>query len=251
LAHVEITDNPARISQTSLKDLHADPPRMTLSAQQKGKGRSLPQESTKCARSSSSPSSSSASSSPSSSYSSSESESDEDSSEDEEDDVSQEYLDSLLEQARRSIASKAMGKTVADKGDVLEEDIIGLDDPESELKCVFFPLFLYLSPLAWFLSYLRSLPPLDPGTLPNSYITLGKTLNDAPLAVRDLDAERVLESSSSLSAPAPPPPPPELTKSGKPLTKKEKKSVGRSFYRHSAGLMPSSAEGENHRPQMV
>jgi hypothetical protein len=200
---------------------------MTLSAQQKGKGRLLPQESAKRAGFSSSLSPSSTSSSPSSSHSSSESESDEDSSEDEEDDVSQEYLDSLLERARRSISSKAIGKTVADEGDVLEEDIIGLDDPESELKCVFFPLSLSF-PFGLFLSYSRSLPPLDPGTLPNSYITLGKTLNDAPLAVRDLGAERVMESSSSLSAPAPPAPPPELTKSGKPLTKKEKKAVGRS-----------------------
>ena len=88
--------------------------------------------------------------------------------------------------------------------------------------------FLYLLPLAQLrVSYhSRNLPPLDPGTLPNSYITLGKTLNDAPLAVRDLDVERIMGSSSSLSAPAPPVPPPELTKSGKPLTKKEKKAVG-------------------------
>jgi hypothetical protein len=35
-----------------------------------------------------------------------------------------------------------------------------------------------------------------------------------------------MELSSSLSAPAPPVPPPELTKFGKPLTKKEKKAVG-------------------------
>ena len=110
---------------------------MTLSAQQKGKGRLLPQESVKDAGFSRSPSPSSTSSS----QSSSESESDEDSSEDEEDDVSQEYLDSLLEKARRSIASKAIGKAVADKGDSLEEDIIVLDDPESELKCVFFYIF--------------------------------------------------------------------------------------------------------------
>jgi hypothetical protein len=34
-----------------------------------------------------------------------------------------------------------------DKGDVLEEDIMGPDDPESELKCVFFSFFLCLSPL--------------------------------------------------------------------------------------------------------
>ena len=200
---------------------------MTLSPQQKGKGRLLPQESAKCAGFSSSPSPSSTSSSSSSSHSSSESESDEDSSEDEEDasedEVSQEYLDSLLEKARRSIASNAIGKTVPDKGDVSEEDIIELGDPKSELQCVLLSFLLGLV-----LIHPRSLPPLDPGTLPNSYITLGKTLNDAPLVVRDLDAERVMESSSLLSAPAPPPPPPELTKSGKPLSKKEKKAVGRS-----------------------
>src|SRR6266852_10000422 len=112
---------------------------MTTSAQEKGKGRLLPQESAKSAEFSSPPSPSPTSSSSSSSHSSSssESESDEVSSEDEEDDVSQEYLDALLEKARRSIASKAIAKTVADKGDVVEEDIIGLDDPDSDLKCVF------------------------------------------------------------------------------------------------------------------
>ena len=120
---------------------------MTLSTQQKGKGRLLPQESANCTGFSRVPPPSLTSSSPSSSHSSAESESDEDSSEDEEeeDDVSQEYLDSLLEKARRSIASKAIGRTVADKRDVLEEDTIGLGDPESELKCVFFLFFFSLS----------------------------------------------------------------------------------------------------------
>jgi hypothetical protein len=111
---------------------------MTVSAQQKGKGRLLPQE--ERAGFSRSPSPSSASSSPSaSSYSSSESDSDEGDSSDQgsDEDVSQEYLDSLLEKALRSIASKATQNTVANIGDVLEEDVIGLDDPETELKCVF------------------------------------------------------------------------------------------------------------------
>ncbi|KAI0270996.1 Fcf2 pre-rRNA processing-domain-containing protein [Russula aff. rugulosa BPL654] len=157
---------------------------MTLTAQQKGKGRLLPQESAECAGFSSSPFPSSPSSSSSSSHSSSssESESDEDNLEDEEDDVSQEYLDSLLEKARRSIASKAIGKTVADKGDVLEEDIIGLGDPESELKC---------EPSS-----------TGPGHFTKFLHHAWETLNDAPLAVRDLDAERITGSSSSLSAPA-------------------------------------------------
>ncbi|KAI9463801.1 Fcf2 pre-rRNA processing-domain-containing protein [Russula earlei] len=125
-------------------------------------------------------------------------------SEDEKDEVSQEYLNSLLEKARRSIAAKAAQSTLARNVDALGEDIIGFHDPESELK---------------------SLPPLDPGSLPPPYITLGETLHDAPLAIRDLDAERAVEASSSLSAPAPPMPPPELTNTGKPLTKKEKKAL--------------------------
>ena len=74
-------------------------------------------------------------------------------------------------------------------------------------------------------SLFRGLPPLDPGTLPPAYITFGDSPHDAPSAIRDLDVERVMESSSSRSVPAPPRPPPELAKSGKPLTKKEKKAV--------------------------
>ena len=139
---------------------------MTLTAQQKGKGRLLPQESAECAEIYSSPSPSSPSSSSSSSHSSSSSKpgSDGDNSEDEEDDVSQEYLDSLLEKARRSIASKAIGKTVADKGDVLEEDIIGLGDPESELKCVSPYFFFSLSlPFGMVLISFKEPPSTRPG----------------------------------------------------------------------------------------
>ena len=59
----------------------------------------------------------------------------------------------------------------------------------------------------------------------DNYITFGDSPHDVPSAIRDLDVERVMESSSSRSVPAPPPPPPELTKSGKPRAKKEKKEV--------------------------
>lgn len=117
---------------------------MTLSAQEKGKGKSIPQDPVESAEFSSSLSplsASSSSSSSSQSSSSSDSEEEEEDSSEDEDYASKEYLDSLLENARRSIASKATQKnTVANKG---EEDIIGLDDPETELKCV----ILYLSPL--------------------------------------------------------------------------------------------------------
>jgi len=177
---------------------------MTYSTQQKGKGRLLPSEPVEDTDFSKSPSLSSASSSSSSSScSSSESESDSaDSSEDEE--ISQEYLDSLLEKARKSIAAKAAQNPAAKNGNTLAEDTIDLDDPGSELK---------------------SLPPLDPGSLPQPYITLGERPNDAPSAIRDLDAERAMKASSSISAPTPPVPPPELTRSGRPLTKKEKKAL--------------------------
>jgi hypothetical protein len=76
------------------------------------------------------------------SNSSSESKSEEEDSSEDEDNVSREYLDSLLEKARRSIASKATQKTVTNKGDILEEDMIGLDGPETGLKCVILYLFL-------------------------------------------------------------------------------------------------------------
>ncbi|KAH8994332.1 Fcf2-domain-containing protein [Lactarius hatsudake] len=185
---------------------------MALSVLQKGKGRLHPVVPLDRVESSeiSSRSSTSSGSSTSSLSSSSESESESgsggaDSSEDEDEEViSQEYLDSLLEKARASIAQKAANTIPAQNGGALEEDVIRLNDPESELE---------------------GLPPLDPGTLPPSYITFGKSPYDAPSAIRDLDAERVIESSSSCSVPAPPPPPPELIGSGKPLTKKEKKAL--------------------------
>ncbi|KAH9161147.1 Fcf2-domain-containing protein [Lactarius sanguifluus] len=168
---------------------------MALSVLQKGKGRLHPAISLDPVESSeiSSRSSTSSGSSTSSPSSSSESESESgsgsaDSSEDEdEDEISQERPTIFLAQNEGAL-----------------EEVIRLNDPKSELE---------------------GLPPLDPGTLPPSYITFGKSPYDAPSAIRDLDAERVIESSSSCSVPAPPAPPPELIKSGKPLTKKEKKAL--------------------------
>jgi hypothetical protein len=206
---------------------------MALSVSQKGKGRSYSDESLDRDESSgfdsrsSTSSGSSTSSLSSSSGSESESEHGADSSEDEdEDDVSQEYLDSLLEKARASIAEKAAKNTRTQNEDASEADVIKLTDIESELECVFVASSF---PACLFSSQLRGLPPLDPGALPPSYITFGESPNDAPSAIRDLDVERVMESSSLRSAPAPPVPPPELTNSGKPLTKKEKKAVMSSY----------------------
>lgn len=117
---------------------------MALSISQKGKGRFRPDDSLDLHGSSKfssrSSSSSSASSFSSSSGSESESEHSADDSEDEdeeEEEVTQEYLDSLLEKARASIAEKAAKNNPAK--DALNEDIIKLDDLESEWKCVFRP----------------------------------------------------------------------------------------------------------------
>lgn len=111
---------------------------MALSVSQKGKGRLYPADSLDRAEYSSGSSTSSFSSS-SESESESASESGTDSSEDDdEDEVSQEYLDSLLEKARANIAEKAANNTPPQNGDALE-DVIKLDDPESELECVFWP----------------------------------------------------------------------------------------------------------------
>lgn len=108
---------------------------MALPVSQKGKGRLHPADSLDRDETSEF-SSRSSTSSGSSTSSESESESSADSSEDE-DEVSQEYLDSLLEKARASIAQKAANNTPAQNGDALE-DVIKLNDPESELEFVFF-----------------------------------------------------------------------------------------------------------------
>ena len=117
---------------------------MALSISQKGRGRFCPDDSLDLHGSSQfssrSSSSSSASSFSSSSGSESESEHSADGSEDEdeeEEEVTQEYLDSLLEKARASIAEKAAKNNPAK--DASNEDIIKLDDLESEWKCVFRP----------------------------------------------------------------------------------------------------------------
>jgi len=119
---------------------------MELSGLQKGKGKLHSSDSPDRTESPDLPSGSSSGSSTSSLSSSSESESESeqgaDSSEDE-DEVSQEYLDSLLEKARASIAAKTAKNTPTQNGDTLEEDVIALNDLESELQCDFFELYAY------------------------------------------------------------------------------------------------------------
>jgi hypothetical protein len=76
------------------------------------------------------------------------------------------------------------------------------------------------------------LPKLNPGKLPESYFTFETAKNGKVTLARDAEVDKVqnLASASTDTAsqkylPAPPPPPPEVGKSGKPLSKKEKKAV--------------------------
>lgn len=73
--------------------------------------------------------------------------------------------------------------------------------------------------------YPSLLPRLDAGSLPRSYIKLGATRWDGPSSIRDPAVEVAEKATASISVPAPPLPPAELTKDGKPLTKKQKKEV--------------------------
>lgn len=145
--------------------------------------------------------------------SASSSSSDNDSS-DYESDVTPEYLESLLEKARSNAS--------APNRDVVKgEDIITLDDEASQP----YVERRVLRHSTSHMSSNRLLPPLDPGNLPVAYFQLGESRRDGPLSFRDPDVELAEKASSSRVAPEPPIPPPELTKSGKPLTKKEKKKV--------------------------
>uniref|UniRef100_D8Q447 Fcf2 pre-rRNA processing C-terminal domain-containing protein n=1 Tax=Schizophyllum commune (strain H4-8 / FGSC 9210) TaxID=578458 RepID=D8Q447_SCHCM len=70
------------------------------------------------------------------------------------------------------------------------------------------------------------LPRLELSTADKSYFTfdrIGK--GKVPLSLRDPEIERAEKAMADFAAPAPPEGPPELTKSGKPLTKREKKEV--------------------------
>ncbi|KAF8194243.1 Fcf2 pre-rRNA processing-domain-containing protein [Pholiota molesta] len=133
--------------------------------------------------------------------SSSESESSSDDSESE-DEITQDYLDSLLKKAMQNAeeAEKLLQTPLEEENH--EEEVITLAD-ETQVP----------------------IPSLDPGKLPAPYITLGASRFDGPSAFRDPEVERTAKATASTSAPTPPIPPEELTKSGKPLTKKEKKEL--------------------------
>ncbi|KAH9480483.1 rRNA-processing protein fcf2 [Psilocybe cubensis] len=129
------------------------------------------------------------------------SDSDSDSSEDEEP-ITQEYLNLLFEKARKNAEDAEKRSQAISDETGKEEEVITLDD-EMQIP----------------------LPKLNPGKLPAPYIQLGETRFDGPSSIRDPEVERTEKATASMSVPAPPLPPAELSKSGKPLTKKERKQI--------------------------
>ncbi|KNZ80961.1 rRNA-processing protein fcf2 [Termitomyces sp. J132] len=142
-------------------------------------------------------SSTSESSEPSDSSSSEHSDSDSDS----DDSVTPEYLENLLEKARQNYAAAAATEKLSSFS--ATEEVIALDEDPGQ----------------------KPLPMLDPGNVPPSYFELGISRFDGHLRMRDPGVESAEKASSSQAVPSPPVPPPELTKSGKPLTRKERKEI--------------------------
>ncbi|KAF4576940.1 hypothetical protein EYR36_004924 [Pleurotus pulmonarius] len=142
-----------------------------------------------------------ASSSDSDSASDSESDSltssDEEDDEDEDDIVTPEYLEALLEKSRQNARLATKPSISFDQ----EEDILILGEDKADIP----------------------LPILNPGPLPSPYLSLNEKGPKGP--AYDPEVKRAELATSSLSAPAPPMPPPELSSSGKPLTKKERKAL--------------------------
>ncbi|CAL1712771.1 unnamed protein product [Somion occarium] len=169
---------------------------MSVSSLDKGKGRELPTSYQTSSRSGTS------------SASGSDSESDSDRSSDEsssDEEITQEYLDSLLEKARQNAARSLHSKSGSQDDFADGDEVIRLNTDEDEEEQ-------------------KPLPPLDPGSLPMTYIDVGDSSQAGPSKVRDLDVEQAEKSTSKLKAPDVSRPVPELSESGKLLTKKEKKA---------------------------
>ncbi|KAG7088542.1 hypothetical protein E1B28_012524 [Marasmius oreades] len=143
------------------------------------------------------------------------------SSEEEEEIITQEYLDSLLDKARKNLPRQ----TPATEAAVREEELIVLPKEEPSVP----------------------LPPLDPGPVPKPYFQLRQTLYE-PSSLREPEAEladrNANTSSISAGAPAPPIPPPELSKSGKSITKKQRKELRNKTAGSDWFDMPAPSESE-------
>ncbi|KAJ3517436.1 hypothetical protein NLJ89_g497 [Agrocybe chaxingu] len=87
------------------------------------------------------------------------------------------------------------------------------------------------------------LPRLNPGKLPSPYIKLGEGC-DGHSTLRDPAIELAERAAASLLGPAPPVPPPELTSTGKPLTKRERKELKRRTAGPDWFDLPAPAEAD-------
>ena len=134
--------------------------------------------------------------------------------------ITQENLDALIEKARKNAEAAEKLLEAPEEDQDKEEEVITLDNDGP-----MWVAFCNTEKKFFNSKSIRPLPKLNPGLLPPSYITLGKTRFDGPLSMRDPEVERAERATSSTSLPAPPIRPEELTKSGKQLTKKEKKEV--------------------------
>ncbi|KAK0188190.1 hypothetical protein F5146DRAFT_1003834 [Armillaria mellea] len=132
--------------------------------------------------------------------------------------ITQEYLNSLLEKARKNALSASDEST--SPMDILQGDVVQLD---SEPKI---------------------LPSLDPGNVPMPYFEFDESRHNQPKSIRDPDIEFAEKSSLLHSVPAPPIPPPELTKDGKLLTKKQRKALKQQTAGPGWFDMPAPAEAD-------
>ena len=98
-----------------------------------------------------------------------------------------------------------------------EEEILTLEaDPYVSLALPIPPLITDC------IKYRESLPPRDPGALPKAYLNLDRNAKSSSNG--DPEIEKA-QKAVTFSAPQPPAAPAELSKTGKPLTKKERKAV--------------------------
>ncbi|KAF7299050.1 rRNA-processing protein fcf2 [Mycena indigotica] len=134
--------------------------------------------------------------------------------------VTAEYLASLLQKARDAVAS--------------QDDILSLDISH-ETYCSEFSVPAYLSHC-----FCRhSLKP----DLPEPYLTLGQRKID-PFTFRDPAVQAAEQASSSFVVPAPPVPPPEIGKSGKAMTKRERKALRKQTAGSDWFDLPAPAEAD-------
>lgn len=141
-----------------------------------------------------------------------------------------EVLESLWKKARDIAVSaeKEKEEVKALDGIDAQEDVIQLDaDPaEEEFKK-------------------QRLPRLQTSSADMSYFTFDrKGKGKVPSSLRDPEIERAEAAMLDFAAPAPPEGPPELTKSGKPLTKREKKELKKKTAGPSWFDLPAPAEAD-------